>query len=44
MDAPRLLEFLRRHRVAVEASVSAGRGAQAAVWGSRSHLESSSNV
>ena len=33
MDAPRLLEFLRRHRVAVEASVSAGRGAQTAVVG-----------
>ena len=33
MDAPRLLEFLRQHRVAVEASVSASGGAQAAVVG-----------
>lgn len=33
MDALRLLEFLRRHRVAVEASVSAHGGAQAAVVG-----------
>lgn len=33
MDALRLLEFLRRHRVAVEASVSAASGAQAAVVG-----------
>lgn len=33
MDPPRLLEFLRQHRVAVEASVSASSGAQAAVVG-----------
>jgi len=33
MDPPRLLEFLRQHRVAVEASVSANGGAQAAVVG-----------
>jgi hypothetical protein len=33
MDAPRLLDFLRQHRVAVEASVSLGGGAQAAVVG-----------
>ena len=33
MDAPRLLEFLRQHRVAVEASVSVSGAAQAAVVG-----------
>ena len=33
MDAARLLEFLRQHRVAVEATVSASGGAQAAVVG-----------
>jgi hypothetical protein len=33
MDAKRLLEFLRQHRLAVEASVSASGGAQAAVVG-----------
>ena len=33
MDAPQLLEFLRQHRVAVQASVSASGGAQAAVVG-----------
>jgi pyridoxine/pyridoxamine 5'-phosphate oxidase len=33
MDAKRLLEFLREHRLAVEASVSASGGAQAAVVG-----------
>jgi hypothetical protein len=33
MDGPRLLDFLRQHRVAVEASVSLGGGAQAAVVG-----------
>jgi len=33
MDAPRLLAFLRQHRLAVEASVSADRGAQAVVVG-----------
>ena len=31
MDAPQLLEFLRRHRLAVEASVSPSGGAQVAV-------------
>ena len=33
MDAQRLLAFLRQHRLAVEASVSADGGAQAAVIG-----------
>lgn len=33
MDAKRLLEFLREHRLAVEASVSASGSAQAAVVG-----------
>ena len=33
MDAKRLLEFLREHRLAVQASVSASGGAQAAVVG-----------
>ena len=33
MDSSTLLEFLRQHRVAVEASVSASGGAQAAVVG-----------
>ncbi len=33
MEPKRLLEFLRRHRLAVEASVSADDGAQAAVVG-----------
>jgi uncharacterized protein YhbP (UPF0306 family) len=33
MDAKHLLEFLREHRLAVEASVSAGEGPQAAVVG-----------
>ena len=33
MDATELLRFLRSHRVAVEASVAAGGGAQAAVVG-----------
>jgi pyridoxine/pyridoxamine 5'-phosphate oxidase len=33
MDAPGLLQFMRRHRVAVQASVSAATGPQAAVVG-----------
>lgn len=33
MDATRLLEFLRQHRLAVQASVSAAEGPQAAVVG-----------
>jgi hypothetical protein len=35
MDAKGLLEFLRQHRLAVEASVSASGAAQAAVVGTR---------